>query len=114
MDRNLLPISAFPAWAKLNNIELNGVVVSTLQGSKGSGVVATQDLSEDNAILMTVPQELLLSIDSVWTIAKSDRHLRAVLEAVGDYARVQQTLLCSAINIRFGMLMRARQPEELS
>ena len=88
MHRETLPPDSSSPWANLNNIELNGVKISLLQKSRGSGVVATRELSEDNAVLMTIPQELLLSLDNVWVYAKADRYLREVLEAVGDYARV--------------------------
>ena len=88
MHRETLPPDSSLAWGRLNNVELNGVKISHLERRRGSGVVATLELSEDNAVLMTIPQELLLSLDNVWVYAKADRHLREVLEAVGDYARV--------------------------
>lgn len=93
MHRETLPPDSSLPWAKLSNIELNGVKVSQLPDSRGSGVVATHELSEDNALLMTIPQELLLSLQSVWIYAKADRHLREVLEAVGDFARVLQCVV---------------------
>lgn len=88
MQRKLLPIETVPAWAELNNVEFDGVKVSSLPAGKGSGVVATAAHSEDGAILMRVPQELVLSLGNVWMYAKSDQHLREVLEATGEYARV--------------------------
>ncbi|KAI4164346.1 MAG: hypothetical protein LQ342_001993 [Letrouitia transgressa] len=36
---------------------------------------------------MEVPQQLVLSMESVWVHAKADRHLLQVLEATGDYSR---------------------------
>ncbi|KAA6406815.1 MAG: hypothetical protein FRX48_09313 [Lasallia pustulata] len=87
MQRKLLPIETLPAWAELNNVEFDGVKVSSLPAGKGSGVVATAAHSEDGAILMRVPQELVLSLGNVWMYAKSDQHLREVLEATGEYAR---------------------------
>lgn len=86
MHRETLPINDLTAWARINNIELLGVKVST--GHNGSGVVTTVEESETDAVLMTVPQELVLSLDNVWIYAKSDRHLMQVLEALGAYSRV--------------------------
>ena len=62
--------------------------ISSLPAGKGSGVVATTDHSSESAILMRIPPELVLSLANVWIYAKSDQHLREVLEATGDYARV--------------------------
>ena len=95
MRRESLTAQSSLPWAKLNNVELNGVKISEspetleLSNSKGSGVFATQNKPVNGAVLMTVPKELILSLDNVWIYAKSDRHLREVLEAVGEYARVQ-------------------------
>jgi hypothetical protein len=82
------PISHFPAWAKLNGVRLNGIAVSTMPDGKGTGVVATAELSQPDEILMTVPHDLILSLENIWIFAKSDRHLGEVLEAVGEYSRV--------------------------
>lgn len=88
MHRASFPLSYFPAWAELNHVHFNGVAVSTMSNGKGSGLVATAETSEPDQILMTVPQALILSLEKVWILAKSDRHLREVLEAVGDWSRV--------------------------
>ena len=88
MQRKLLPIGALPAWANLCNVELSGVKISSLPGAKGSGIVAATDHNGESAILMKIPRELILSLENVWMYAKSDRNLREVLEASGDYARV--------------------------
>ena len=93
MRREVVQPASSTYWARLNQIELNGVKVSQVPGGRGCGVIATDFLSEENAILMTIPRELLLSLEKVWVYAKADRHLREVLEAVGDYARVLQAVL---------------------
>lgn len=59
-----------------------------MQGSRGSGLVATTKRSISNPTIITVPNDLVLSIENVWLYAKSDNHLRQTLEATGDYARV--------------------------
>lgn len=77
------------AWSNLNNIRLNGVAVLPTSDDKGLGVVATVDLVDQDEILMTIPQELILSLENVWDLAKSDKHLHTVLEAMGEYSRVE-------------------------
>lgn len=88
MYRETLPIDKLGAWAQLNNVEINGVSVITLQGNRGSGLVATAEISINNPLLMTIPNDLVLSLENVWLYAKSDKHLRQTLEATGDYSRV--------------------------
>lgn len=59
-----------------------------VHGNRGSGLLMTAESSADNPLLMKVPNELVLSLENVWIYAKSDRYLRQVLEATGDYSRV--------------------------
>lgn len=109
MQRKFLPIEALPAWAELNNVEFHGVKISSLPDGKGSGVVATAEHTEEGTILIRVPQELVLSLENVWMYAKSDHHLREVLEATGDYARV---LYFEPKAARRRLIMDARQRGE--
>ena len=89
MNRQILTTVSAAQWAQLNNVELVGVEISKLPGSKGFGIVAKHDIPDDeNPILMTVPKDLILSLENVWLYAKSDRHLQEVLDAVGGFARV--------------------------
>ena len=93
MRRLTLPITALPVWAKLNGIEFDGVGIERLTDDgvdKGSAVVARKQfpVTEENEPLMLVPRDMILSLEAVWNYAKSDKHLREVLEAMGDYARV--------------------------
>lgn len=100
MKRQLLPIEALPAWTKLNGVRFNGVEVKQLVTDdgidKGASVVTTcvKEAKEDSPepeIMMVVPPDLVLSLDMVHTCAKSDRYLREVLEAVGDFGTVSNT-----------------------
>ncbi len=93
MHREFLPIDQLTPWARANNIELIGVKIST--GHRGSGVVSTVQESESDALLVSVPQDLVLSLENVWVYAKSDRHLLQVLEALGAYSRVAHPHLTS-------------------
>lgn len=88
MHRETLPIGNLATWARLNNVEFYGVSVSSLPNSRGSGIVASTNSAQDDAILMRIPSELILSLENVWIYAKCDRHLAQVLESAGDYTRV--------------------------
>lgn len=101
LQRQYLPIEALPAWARLNGIICHGVAFECFQSSdgtdKGSAVIAKEEkyngdpASEDSRpeILIRVPPDMVLSLELVDSYAKSDRYLREVLDAVGEYGRVR-------------------------
>lgn len=97
MRRESLPIDQLSPWAQLNSVDFNGVEVLSLGDSRGSGLVATWE-SDNAAILMSIPQDLVLSLENVWTYARSDKHLLQVLEAVDEYSRVGFLPLRSGVN----------------
>ncbi|KAF2181986.1 SET domain-containing protein [Zopfia rhizophila CBS 207.26] len=84
------PINALPTWAKFNGVTFNGIRVGPMPGleHQGSTVIAKRDLSggKEDA-LMVVPKELIVSRQNIELFAKSDQHLREVLDAVGDFGR---------------------------
>jgi hypothetical protein len=88
MRRSRLSVRALRAWAELNGIKLNGVTVEDLENGQGAGLVASRDIQEEDTVFVSVPKELVLSKDLVWEYARSDPHLRQVLEAMDDYAKV--------------------------
>ncbi|KAJ6109179.1 hypothetical protein N7486_001413 [Penicillium sp. IBT 16267x] len=96
MQRDYLPLNSLLAWLRLNGIATNGVAVQRLgsaesETDKGNAILATADHSnndpDDQQILLQVPRDLVLSLESVHDYSKSDRDLREVLEAVGDFGR---------------------------
>ncbi|CAG8148779.1 unnamed protein product [Penicillium olsonii] len=97
MKRGYLPLETLPAWQHLNGVELSGVAFRKFGfnehgADKGSGIVATdtKSSSENDAkpeILLQIPGDLVLSLETVQGYAKSDRDLRDVLEAMGDFGR---------------------------
>ncbi|KAG8526785.1 uncharacterized protein KY384_008214 [Bacidia gigantensis] len=91
LQETFLGIDHLDAWAHLNNVKFNGVKVSSTFTERGSVLIATRQLSDENPILLTVPRELVLSLENVWVYAKCDKHLTQVLEAVGDWAKVLRT-----------------------
>jgi hypothetical protein len=126
MKRSTIPIEQLFAWGKLNGVEFNNVDVKTDVSShdgafKGGGLVSTSDrtANEDGAILMVVPQDLILSREQVERYAAIDKHLKSVLDAAGAFGRVstlslnvlvlqQSTPGCAYINIHL-LTFAARQ-----
>lgn len=92
MHRQKLSIASLPAWVKMNHIKLNGILVQDIP-HKGSGLVVTSP-TQESSLLVSVPKDLVLSIENIWIFAKADKQLREVLEAMGDYARVMRPALC--------------------
>ena len=89
MHRETLSIDALPAWAQVNQVQFHDIAVQAMPSNKGYGLVATAQVVGKNAPLLTVPRELILSLENVWIMAKADKSLREVLENMGDYARVK-------------------------
>ncbi|KAF2470099.1 SET domain-containing protein [Lindgomyces ingoldianus] len=82
------PIDALPAWAEFHGVTFNGTTIGQMSGfeQRGSTVIATRDLrgGKEDPLIM-VPKDLILSRQTVDIFAKSDRHLKEVLDAVGDF-----------------------------
>lgn len=86
-------IDVLPTWATFNGVKFNGVKVGPLPGyeDRGSTVIADEKLQGGEAEpLLVVPKELIISRQNIELIAKSDHHLRELLEALGDFGRVWQ------------------------
>jgi hypothetical protein len=98
MKHGYLPIESLPAWQRLNGIVGQGITIQKVGSDehgadKGSAIIATEAMrsSQDDAtpiILLQIPAGLVLSLENVHNYAKSDRYLRDVLEAIGDFGRV--------------------------
>lgn len=98
MKREYLPLGSLPTWLRLNGINADGVAIQQLGSSesgadKGNALVATENKSSSErdvspAVLLQVPSDLVLSLQTVHDYSKSDRDLREVLEAVGEFGMV--------------------------
>ena len=98
MKREYLPLNSLPAWAKLNGVVSKGITFRTLGSAesstdKGNAITATVDMSNNDTdtaaeALLCIPRDLILSLETVHDYSKSDRDLREVLEAIGDFGRV--------------------------
>jgi hypothetical protein len=85
-------IDALPTWATFHGVKLNGVKIGPLPGfeERGSTVIAVRELQGGCvAPLLVVPKDLIVSRVNIELFARSDRHLREVLEATGDLGRVR-------------------------
>jgi hypothetical protein len=97
MRRHCLPIEHLRAWATLNDVKFNDTCIERITNPdgqhKGAGLFAARDFETSldfETFLLSVPHELVLSVDLVHDYAKSDGHLRDVLEAVGEFGRVRK------------------------
>ena len=94
MRRQHHTIDLLTPWAKFHGIIFNGITVVdpvNEESPRGAGIVAVVDHGDNEADavnLLTVPKILVLSMDLVHDHAKVDRHLRELLEAVADLAKV--------------------------
>lgn len=85
------PVETLPKWATFHGVQFNGIRVGPLQGyeERGSTVIADRELEggKDEPLLV-VPKDLIISRLNIDLHAKSDQHLREVLDALGDFGRV--------------------------
>ncbi|KZM22075.1 hypothetical protein ST47_g6769 [Ascochyta rabiei] len=84
------PIDTLPTWATFHGVTFNGIKVGPLPGfeDRGSTVIADRELDGGKVEpLLVVPKELIISRQNIELFAKSDHHLREVIEATGDFGR---------------------------
>lgn len=88
-----LPSEAVLPWAMLNDVEFDRTVPGQIAG-RGGALLAKEDLNADNdeesRLLLTVPRDLILSLERVKEHARVDKDFREVLESLGDFGRVGQ------------------------
>jgi hypothetical protein len=86
-----LPITALPAWSKLNDVHFLDISVQNLGGSKGFGLLTDRPLSSQDTFdiptLLTIPHDLILSAEFIEEHAKVDQHFRQLLELAGGKVR---------------------------
>jgi hypothetical protein len=81
------PVEGLPTWATFRGVQFNGIKVGVLPGfeHRGSTVIAESDLASGQAPLMSVPKDLILSRENIDLIAKSDHHLRELINALEEF-----------------------------
>ena len=85
-----LPPEAVTPWAMLNDVTFDRTVPGTVQ-VRGGALLAKEDQGADrdsSQVLLTVPRDLILSLERVQECAKVDKDFREVLESLGDFGRV--------------------------
>ncbi|CAI6332648.1 unnamed protein product [Periconia digitata] len=83
-------IEGLPRWANFNGIRFAGIKIGPLPGfeERGSTVISSSKLvSGEAGALLTVPKELILSRQNIELFAKSDHHLRELLQSLDDFGR---------------------------
>lgn len=89
-----LPSEALLPWAMLNDVAFDRTVPGRADG-RGGALLAKEDLNADNEeesrLLITVPRDLILSLERVQEHAKVDKDFREVLESLGDFGRVGES-----------------------
>lgn len=79
-------------WAQLNDVRFNGVKTSSNMASgdgisKGGGLLSTA-YHESEDVLLSINGDLILSRETVLQCAKTDQHLKQLVEALGDFVQV--------------------------
>lgn len=96
MRRSQLPITALPAWSKLNDATFIDITVQDLGEAKGFGLATERALSSEETFdvptLLIVPHELILSAKAIEEHAKVDHHFKQLLEAAGGTVRFHFSL----------------------
>ncbi|KAK0384948.1 hypothetical protein NLU13_7427 [Sarocladium strictum] len=94
-------IAAFPAWARLNGIDINDLALEDLPG-KGFGFVARKQLYEPedaNSIegsgksYVSVPRDLILSAEAVGDYAKVDHNFHQLLQTTTPQSTREKVVL---------------------
>lgn len=96
----------------LNNITFAGIGVADTDG-RGLGVIAEKDLSNENdglPALLTIPNDLILSAESVEEYAKENKDFRELLDAAGHQVEAP---ISSSINRRANKSSNHSQAEEM-
>ena len=93
-----LPTEALLPWALLNDVAFKRVHPGVAVG-RGGALLASQDIRDgkdnEDSTLMTVPGELILSLERVLEHAKVDKDFRELLASLGDFGMVGLQLTIS-------------------
>jgi len=88
-----LPPEALVPWAKLNDVAFTHLDPDVIAG-RGAALIASTSLpdaekvGDGSQVLMTIPRNLILSLERVQEHAKVDKDFREVLESLGEFGRV--------------------------
>ncbi|EMC99180.1 hypothetical protein BAUCODRAFT_120475 [Baudoinia panamericana UAMH 10762] len=112
-----IPSEAILPWATLNDVSFTATVPGVVAG-RGAALIAKHPIPANQngelQTLLTVPRDLILSLERVQDHAKVDRDYREVLECLGDFGRtprgailsfllVQASVSCPGLSERVGV-----------
>jgi hypothetical protein len=89
MKLETLAISHLPAWAKLNNVTIDGIAIEDIEG-KGKGFTSSTKLDSrevHDIELLRIPKDLVLNHEFIEEWVKIDKHFRELRDAVGGKVR---------------------------
>lgn len=84
-----LPLSSLRTWAKFNGIDFKDISVEKNKEYGGYGVISTTTITDSagdegsDLTVLNVPNDLILSAETIAEHAKIDKHFGQILEAVG-------------------------------
>jgi hypothetical protein len=93
MASTALPPAALPAWCLLNGVKLDSCQVQHIHG-KGLGLIGGRaSQSNGQQPLVSVPHNLVLSVEAVEQYAKQDVSFKQLYDAVGRQSTRRDVLL---------------------
>ena len=98
MRRSRLSLDLLPHWIETNGVKLNGVGIAESDNGHGSGIVANTMITSAKHQFVVVPPELILNVGRIWAMSVNDPHLRELLEANGDYAKVRVNFVTTLLH----------------
>ncbi|POS85727.1 hypothetical protein EPUL_000913 [Erysiphe pulchra] len=106
MNRQILPISALPAWARFNNVAFQNTKVDCIDSIKCFGLITEKTLGSNCAnnvsTLVIVPSDLVLSVKLVEEYAKLNYHFHQLLEKAGGRSRREDIMLYLLMQLFIG------------
>ena len=90
-----IPSGALKWWAESDEVVFDSTAPGFI-ADRGGALLATKSVEEHTGpprTLLTVPQDLVLSLDRVYEYAKSDRDLREVLACLQNFGRVNVAVM---------------------
>ncbi|KAK5170381.1 uncharacterized protein LTR77_004968 [Saxophila tyrrhenica] len=107
-----LPPGAFLPWAALNDAQFYRTAPGNFPG-RGGALLAEHDLDaekDDSNVLLTVPKDLVLSLERCQEQARYDRDYREVLDSLGDFSKLSEYV---GVHTAFSDYIKSLPMEEL-
>ncbi|KAI1107058.1 SET domain-containing protein [Jackrogersella minutella] len=97
MRRGHFSLNDLPAWCVLNNVAFVNAKGTDIEG-RGYGLIAEKDLVNDDdnfelPALLTIPKDLILSVEGVEEYAKENKDFRQLLDTAGHQSTREDILI---------------------